>query len=107
MDRLLHSSSSGVVRGYHATDPLTWPPDVVVAIVNAELISSYTLRLYFEDGFTRDVDFEPFLTQAVHPQIRQFLAPERFQTFRVESGDLVWGDYDLCFAVADLYTGKL
>jgi len=27
--------------------------------------------------------------------------------FRLEDGDLVWGEYELCFAIADLYTGQL
>ena len=35
------------------------------------------------------------------------MQPEKFQGFRVEHGDLVWGDYDLCFPVADLYRGKI
>jgi hypothetical protein len=30
-----------------------------------------------------------------------------FSTFRIEYGELVWGDYDLCFPVIDLYRNRL
>ena len=33
--------------------------------------------------------------------------PVRFATFRIEYGELVWGDYDLCFPVIDLYLNQL
>ncbi len=32
---------------------------------------------------------------------------EKLKNFRVEHGDLVWGDYDLCFPIADLYHGHI
>ena len=34
--------------------------------------------------------------------IRAYLEPVRFAGFRVEYGELVWGDYELCFPVIDL-----
>jgi hypothetical protein len=43
----------------------------------------------------------------VHPDIRTFLNVDRFAAFRIESGDLVWGDYDLCFPIIDLYRNQL
>jgi len=36
-----------------------------------------------------------------------WLHPARFATFRLEYGELVWGDYDLCFPIADLYHNRL
>jgi hypothetical protein len=27
--------------------------------------------------------------------------------YRIEYGELVWGDYDLCFPIADLYQNRL
>jgi hypothetical protein len=86
---------------------MMWPQELVLAIVDAEPVERYVLRLHFDDGSIREIDFEPFLTRSVHPQIRQFLVPERFRSFRLEDGDLVWGDYELCFPIADLYTGNL
>ena len=40
-----------------------------------------------------------------HPLIRAYLDPTAFSRFTVREGDLMWGDYDLCFPVADLYEG--
>ena len=65
------------------------------------------MRLTFSDGYVREIDFAPFLTRAVHPQIQQYLEPDRFMEYRLEDGDLVWGEYELCFPIADLYTGRL
>ncbi|MCB0049397.1 MAG: DUF2442 domain-containing protein, partial [Caldilinea sp.] len=87
MDRLLHPSSADIARGYHAADPLTWPPEFVLAVTGVEHVAGYRLRLTFSDGYAREIDFEPFLTSSVHPQIRQFLDLENFLDFRLEDGD--------------------
>ena len=78
-----------------------------IDLVQAEHAGGYRLRLAFSDGTERVVDFGPFLLSSAHPAIRSFLAPERFATFRIEQGDLLWGDYDLCFPIADLYEGHI
>ena len=83
--------------------------------MNSELLSikvvryqpDYKLQIHFNNGADKAVDFKPFLSQSQHPGIRAFLQPEKFQGFRVEHGDLVWGEYDLCFPVADLYRGEI
>ena len=67
----------------------------------------YRLRLSFSDGKEQEVDFLPFLSSARHPAIRAFLAPERFAAYRLEYGDLVWGDFELCFPIIDLYENHL
>jgi len=79
----------------------------VVNIVSAELAGDYRIRLVFDDGTRQEVDFKPFLAASTHPDIRAYLAPERFAAFRLEYGELVWGDYALCFPVADLYLNRL
>ncbi len=53
------------------------------------------------------MDFKPFLTKAVHPDIRAYLDPQRFSTFRIEYGELVWGEYDFCFPMIDLYCNQI
>lgn len=60
-------------------------------ITKAEYIGGYTLRLEFDDGKTQLVDFQPFLSQAQHPSIRAYLDPQKFRSFRLEYGELVWG----------------
>ncbi len=79
----------------------------LINIVAAETAGDYRLRLTFDDGVERTVDFKPFLSKARHPDIRVYLDPAKFSDFRIEYGDLVWGDYDLCFPIIDLYRNQL
>ena len=78
-----------------------------INIVTAEHVGEYRLKLSFNDGKDQVVDFFPFLSHSRHPDIRVFLDPARFAEFRLEYGDLVWGDYELCFPVMDLYRNRL
>lgn len=73
-----------------------------INIVTAEQIGDFRIHLRFDDGTEQTVDFNPFLTHTLHPDIRAWLDPVRFAAFRLEYGELVWGDYDLCFPVIDL-----
>ncbi|WP_372793895.1 DUF2442 domain-containing protein [Pontiella sp.] len=73
----------------------------------AEWISDYIIRLAFSDGFTRDLNFQPFLEASTHPEIRKYLEPESFKAFEISYGNLIWNDYDLCFSIDDLYSGNL
>ena len=76
-------------------------------IVTAELVGDFRIRLHFDDGIEQTIDFKPFFTNALHPDIRAWLDPARFATFRLEYGELVWGDYVLCFPVIDLYRNQI
>lgn len=78
-----------------------------VNIITAEQVGDFRIHLRFDDGIEQNVDFEPFLTHAPHPDIRAWLDPARFAAFRLEYGELVWGDYDLCFPVIDLYLNQI
>ena len=75
----------------------------VINIVRAELAGDFRLHLTFDDGHEQVVDFFPFLSRSSHPDIRAWLSPSRFAEFRIEFGELVWGDHDLCFPMIDLY----
>ena len=81
--------------------------DVSIQILKAEHIKDFQLKLFFSDQSDRVVNFEPFLSSARNPQVKQFLLEEKFLSFRIEYGDLIWGDYDLCFPIWDLYTGEI
>jgi len=67
----------------------------------------YRLRLLFNDGTERVVDFEPFLRKAKNPETTQFRALKKFKCFRVEHGDLMWGDFEMLFPIADLHAGRI
>ena len=79
----------------------------VINIVAVESAGELRIRLSFDDGVTQVIDFKPFLSHSQHPDIRAFLEPKKFADFRIEYGDLVWGDYELCFPIIDLYNNKL
>ena len=81
-------------------------PDVL-NITHVDPLGGYRLSLDFDDGSTQVVDFEPFLAASAHPAIRAYLDPDRFASCRIEHGDLVWGDYDLCFPIVDLYLNRI
>lgn len=79
----------------------------IINIITAEQVGDFRIRLQFDDGTEQTVDFKPFLTHAPHPDIRAWLDPAHFATLRLEFGELVWGDYDLCFPVIDLYRNHI
>lgn len=83
------------------------PEDTSIFVESAEHTGDYKLRLIFSDGTMRTLDFEPFLRQSLNPLIQKYLDPSVFMHFTVRDGDLIWGDYDLCFPIADLYEDRL
>lgn len=78
-----------------------------INIIAVRQVGDYRLHLRFDDGTEQTVDFYPFLSRSRHPEIRAWLAPERFASYRLEYGELVWGDYELCFPVIDLYRNRI
>ena len=79
----------------------------VLKIESAKHIGGRRLLITFSDGKEQTVDFGHFLENSRHPEIRKFLNPKNFKNFTIESGDLMWGDFDLIFPIMDLYENKL
>lgn len=61
----------------------------IIHAVSATEIGDYKLRIAFDDDTTQEIDIKPFLASALHPDIRAYLDPQRFSSFRIEQGDLV------------------
>ena len=78
-----------------------------INIVAADQVGDFRVHLRFDDGTEQVVDFKPFLSRSLHPDIRAWLDAAKFSEFRLEYGELVWGDYDLCFPVIDLYRNQI
>jgi hypothetical protein len=76
-------------------------------ITEAKYISGYRIRLTFNDGATRVMDFEPFLRKAQNPDTTQYRQLRKFKSFHLHYGDLMWGDYEMIFPIADLHCGKI
>jgi len=81
--------------------------DMIPNIVEAKSLGNYQIQLAFSDGIIRIIDFGPFLRSSAHLDIRKYLDPQKFEGFSIESGDLVWNDYELCFTLGDLYEGSI
>ena len=78
-----------------------------INIARATLQKGYKVKIEFDDGVVRTIDFGPFLESSRNPQIREFLDRKRFAKFEIQDGDLMWGDFELCFPIADLYEGRI
>jgi hypothetical protein len=76
-------------------------------ITEAEYVSGYKLRLMFNDGTSRIMDFEPFLRRAQNPDLAQYRQSRKFKSFRLHYGNLMWGDYEMLFPIADLHRGEI
>ncbi|MEI7527052.1 MAG: DUF2442 domain-containing protein [Mariniphaga sp.] len=76
-------------------------------IDSAKYLSDYVIRIIFNDGNERLVDFKPFLTKSLHPTIKKYLDENKFSSFSLTDGNLNWNDYDLIFPISDLYNGKI
>lgn len=81
--------------------------DKVINIVSVAHLGSHRLRLEFDDATVQVVDFEPFLQRPTHPDVRAYLDPGRFAAYQLVHGELIWGDYDLCFPMAALHANQI
>lgn len=79
----------------------------VLKIESAEYLGNYSIKLLFNDGVSRIIDFKPFLTSTSHPAIGKYLDKTLFSKFEIIHGNLNWNDYDLIFPIIDLYEGKI
>lgn len=76
-------------------------------ITDANYVSGYKIRLTFNDGVTRVVNFEPFLRKAMNPDITKYRQFRNFKNFHLHYGDLMWGDFEMIFPISDLHHGNI
>ena len=74
-----------------------------IEITKAIYLNDYRIYLQFSDEKTQIVDFKIFLENSQNPVTRKYLDINLFRDFKLEYGDLVWHDYELCFPIIDLY----
>jgi hypothetical protein len=80
---------------------------MVISINSAEYLGNYRIKLFFSDGMEKEVDFGDFLKNAKNQMARKYLDKKLFSQFKIEYGDIIWNDYELCFPIWDLYEGKI
>jgi hypothetical protein len=80
---------------------------MVISIINAEYTGEYKVKLTFSDGVIKEIDFAAFLNSAKNPMARKYLDKKLFRKFKIEYGDIIWNDYEMCFPIWELYEGKI
>ena len=83
------------------------PEEQNLKIDSAQYLSDYAVRIQFNDGTEKLVDFKPFLTNSLHPSIGKYQEESYFSKFQIIDGNLNWNDYDLIFPIWDLYNGRI
>ncbi|MDO9256051.1 MAG: DUF2442 domain-containing protein [Bacteroidales bacterium] len=80
---------------------------MVISIIKAEYVGEYKIKFSFSDGVVRLIDFSDFLVNARNPMTRKYLDKQLFAKFSIESGDIIWNDYEMCFPIWDLHQGEI
>ena len=75
--------------------------------MEAKYVPRYRVDVTFNDGTHRVVDFGPFLKQARNPMFTKYRGLREFQSFHIQDGDLMWGDFEMIFPIMDLYQGNI
>ncbi|MBA4146738.1 MAG: DUF2442 domain-containing protein [Verrucomicrobia bacterium] len=83
------------------------PMTAYLEITEATYLGDYRISLDFNDGTRRVMDFGPFLGKAKNPEITAFRRLNKFKNFHLHYGNLMWGDYEMIFPIADLHAGKI
>jgi len=79
-----------------------------LAVASARYLDDLRLELNFSDGTVRTVDFRPSIERQHVPEYGDYLDPEKFKEFKIEAGNVVWGeDWDLVYPVWKLYEGVI
>ncbi len=76
-------------------------------IIEAEYIEEYKIKLTFNDGIVKVLDFFDLLKNSHYPNEKKYLNIDTFKQFKVDYGDLIWNDFDMCFQGKNLYKNKL
>lgn len=80
---------------------------MVIEVNKADYLENYKIRFEFSDGSVQTIDFSDFLKSAKNPMTKKYLDKKEFQNFKIEFGDIVWNDYEMCFPIWDLHEGTL
>jgi len=74
-----------------------------IAVSSAKYLFEYTLQITFNNGVIKNIDFTPFLNEISVPEYKKYLLIEEFKKFKIEGGNIVWGeDWDLIYSIDTL-----
>lgn len=75
-------------------------------VKEAKYVSRHKVDIKFNDGTHRLVDFGPFLKQARNPMFTKYRRTEKFKSFHIQDGDLMWEDFEMIFQSRNCTLGK-
>lgn len=78
-----------------------------IAVKDAEYVHDYVIDIFFVNGEKRRIDFGSFLRKQHNPSLTKYLDVNKFKSYEIVHGDLIWGDYEMCFPVWDLFIGEI
>ena len=79
-----------------------------ISVIEAKYKEAFKLEIVFNDNKKNVIDFESFLQSHNHPQFNKYKKEDNFKRFKIENGNIVWGNnWDMIFPVYDLYKGKI
>ncbi|MCE6990336.1 DUF2442 domain-containing protein [Dyadobacter sp. CY323] len=82
--------------------------NLVISVMDAIYLSDYKVMVRFSDNSQQTIDFKDFLEGNPHPQYNKYRNLDHFQKFKIENGNLVWGqNWDLIFPIEQLHAGKI
>lgn len=103
MDTILSVKSGAKKRKDHQKNKVSKEP---MQIKEAHYLEEYRIKIEFNDHTVKEVDFGDFLLHHPHPQYNKYKDFNLFKQFKIEAGNLVWGDnWDLIFPLNQLYKG--
>lgn len=79
----------------------------LIVVKDAKYIGDFAIRIQFNDGDEKLVDFKPFLNKSNHPAIKKYQNEQLFKSFKIIDGNLNWNNSDLIFPVSDLKDSKI
>ncbi|MEI6276656.1 MAG: hypothetical protein WCP08_11740 [Prolixibacteraceae bacterium] len=79
-----------------------------IQIDAAKYLEGYKVEIVFSDKTKKIVDFGNFILNHPHPVHDKYKDLQKFKSFKIESGNIVWGDnWDLIFPISQIYRGKI
>ena len=79
-----------------------------LTVSNAEYIGDLSVKIFFNDNTSNTIDVGSFIKKHPHPQYNKYLDEKKFKKFKIDSGNVVWGNnWDLIFPIEQLYKGSI
>lgn len=77
-----------------------------ISIIKAEYAGNLSVKIWFDDDTSQIINIGEFIKKHPHPQYNKYLDEKRFKQFKIENGNVVWGNnWDLIFPIDQLYNG--